>query len=95
MTGAEETDAVPSAQRAYHHTVNPIPGAEPLHMGDFSPGDGARHPHHPRSYEITDPAEIAEVRAVLPPERHTDAAGSGGIECMCHEGWDPAPVTPN
>lgn len=63
-------------------------------MGDFSPGDGARHPHHPRSYEITDPAEIAEVRAVLPPERHTDAAGSGGIECMCHEGWDPAPVTP-
>ncbi|MFB6617281.1 hypothetical protein ACFCV9_24220 [Streptomyces sp. NPDC056367] len=73
--------------------MKPTPGAEPLVMGDFSRSDGARHPHHPRSYTVSDPAEIAEVLAVRPPERHTGFAG-GGMECMCHEGWAPAPATP-
>ncbi|MGR4882527.1 hypothetical protein ACIPUC_24415 [Streptomyces sp. LARHCF249] len=74
--------------------MKPTPGAEPLAMGDFSRADGARHPHHPRSYAISDPAEIAEVRAARPPERHTDFAGGGAVECMCHGEWDPPPATP-
>ncbi|MEV7521066.1 hypothetical protein [Streptomyces sp. NPDC091371] len=74
--------------------MNPTPGIEPLRMGDFAPSHGTRHPHHPRSYRISDPAEIAEVLAVRPPERHTDFAGGGAFECMCHEGWDPGPATP-
>ncbi|MFD9408861.1 hypothetical protein ACFWBN_17830 [Streptomyces sp. NPDC059989] len=78
--------------------MKPTSGTEPLVMGDFSRGDGARHPHHPRSYEVSDPAEIAEVRAVRPYDRHaehpTDPYDGGPVGCMCQGEWSPAPITP-
>lgn len=91
---AEEavTDAVRSAQPAYHHTVTPLPPRKPLVEGDFSRPDGARHPHHPGDYEITDPAEIAEVEA-LPPPTGPDPHG-GTFTCMCSEAAGARPVTP-
>lgn len=51
----------------------------------------AGHPHHPSSYEIVDPQEIAEVLAVWPEEPApvgTHEPSDPGIEflsCMCHE----------
>ncbi|MCX5011053.1 hypothetical protein OG765_08645 [Streptomyces sp. NBC_00555] len=78
--------------------MQPISSPEPLAMGDYSRPDGARHPHHPRSYAITDPAEIAEVRAVRPYNRHsehpTDPYDGGPVDCMCGEDWSPARSTP-
>ncbi|MFF4011605.1 hypothetical protein [Streptomyces sp. NPDC001717] len=61
------------------------PPRKPLVMGDFSRADGARHPHHPTSYEITDQAEIREVRAVRRiGRRRAAAAAAKGVEfCSC------------
>ncbi|MFD6228846.1 hypothetical protein ACFWFZ_18455 [Streptomyces sp. NPDC060232] len=42
--------------------MSPTPRTDRLVMGDFSRPDGARHPRHPRGYEIADPEEAAEVR---------------------------------
>lgn len=56
-------------------------------MGDFSRPDGARHPHHPRSYEVTDPAEAAEVRAVRELGR-ARAAATGDVLFTCSCGDD-------
>ncbi|MFG2999690.1 hypothetical protein [Streptomyces sp. NPDC048340] len=76
----------------------PTSGSEPLVMGDFSRPDGARHPHHPRTYTVSAPAEIAEVRAVSPYDPHaehpTDPYDGGPVGCMCQEGWCPPPATP-
>ncbi len=53
-------------------------------MGDYSRPDRARHPHHPPSYEITDPAEAAEVRAVRELGRRRAAeAGDDPFGCSC------------
>ncbi|MEU5149016.1 hypothetical protein NRK68_26890 [Streptomyces yangpuensis] len=64
--------------------MRPTSRTDRLVMGDFSRPDGARHPHHPRSYEITDPAEAAEVRAVRELGRRLAAeAGEYLFDCSC------------
>ncbi|WP_405832518.1 MULTISPECIES: hypothetical protein [unclassified Streptomyces] len=75
--------------------MKPTPRTEPLVMGDFFRPDRARHPHHPRSYEITGPAEIDEVRAVrrLGRERAAEA-GQDRIECACSDAQGTAHPTP-
>ncbi|MDX3534912.1 hypothetical protein PV721_11125 [Streptomyces sp. MB09-01] len=75
--------------------MKPISRPEPLVMGDFSRPDGARHPHHPHSYQITAPAEIDEVRAVrrLGRERAAEA-GWDLIECACSDAQGTAHPTP-
>ncbi|RSS41650.1 hypothetical protein EF912_31275 [Streptomyces sp. WAC07061] len=61
------------------------PPREPLSMGDFTRADGARHPHHPKSYEISDPAEIREVRSVRRIGLQRAAAAGDAVLCTC---WD-------
>ncbi|WP_328928264.1 hypothetical protein OG429_29460 [Streptomyces sp. NBC_00190] len=72
--------------------MEPTSRTEPLIMGGSFPRvDGAVHPHHPRSYEIGDPAEAAEVRALQPPHREE---GADEFECMCWEDSGRVVVTP-
>ncbi|MFE5808353.1 hypothetical protein [Streptomyces sp. NPDC056491] len=67
--------------------MSPTSRTDRLVMGDFSRADGARHPHHPRSYEITDPAEASEVRAVRELGRlRAAAAGDVVFTCACEDG---------
>ncbi|MFJ6480373.1 MULTISPECIES: hypothetical protein [unclassified Streptomyces] len=64
--------------------MNPIPRPQPLITGDFSRPDGARHPHHPGTYVISDPTEIGAVEAA----RRQDAADhpvDDTFDCMCRE----------
>ncbi|MGZ9934068.1 hypothetical protein ACXNSR_29800 [Streptomyces sp. NC-S4] len=63
--------------------MNPTPRPQPLVIGDFSRSDGARHPHHPGTYVISDPAEIGAVESARRPvgDRPVDDT----FECMCHE----------
>ncbi|MET9571442.1 hypothetical protein ACFYNW_29470 [Streptomyces virginiae] len=64
--------------------MSPTSHTDRLVMGGFSRADGARHPHHPSSYEITDPAETAEVRAVRELGRaRAAAAGEVLFTCAC------------
>ncbi|MFJ2597779.1 hypothetical protein [Streptomyces erythrochromogenes] len=64
--------------------MSPTSRTDRLVMGSFSRPDGARHPHHPRSYEITDPAEADEVRAVRELGRRlAAAAGADMFACSC------------
>ncbi|MFD3696430.1 hypothetical protein ACFWUZ_09740 [Streptomyces sp. NPDC058646] len=71
--------------------MKPTPRHGPVTLGDFSRADGVRHPHHPRSYELSDPEEIREYRAAHPP--HADDRDTDGFDCMCDEGWgSPAPT---
>ncbi|MFD8981201.1 hypothetical protein [Streptomyces sp. NPDC059564] len=67
----------------------PTSGAEPLLMGEFSRPDGARHPHHPPTYEIRDPAEIRAVTATEPHATTTEPA----FVCMCGEPWEDPHLT--
>lgn len=57
-------------------------------MGDFSRPDGARHPHHPRTYEIRDPDEIRAVTAARP-----HAVEDRIFACMCGEPWEDPHLT--
>lgn len=67
----------------------PSVAVERVRVRDAKTGDG--HPYHPVRYEITDPAEIAEVLAVWPPA--PDPAPEGPDErrpevefvCMCQD----------
>ncbi|MBW5485062.1 hypothetical protein [Streptomyces bambusae] len=61
--------------------MKPISRTARITAGDFARPDGARHPFHPRSYEIVDPAEIREVLAALPDR----PPAADGFECMCVE----------
>ncbi|MFJ3877499.1 hypothetical protein ACIPW5_08590 [Streptomyces sp. NPDC090077] len=72
------------------------PPRRPLAMGDFSRADGARHPHHPTSYEITDQAEIREVRAVrrIGRQRAAASAATGVVFCSCGDDDGTAHPTP-
>ncbi|MCJ0872923.1 hypothetical protein [Streptomyces sp. AP-93] len=73
-------------------TTRPSVPVERIRVRDAKSADG--HPYHPARYEITDPAEVAEVLAVLPAERVPEP-GSGGLAeadpevdyftCMCME----------
>ncbi|MER7338245.1 hypothetical protein ABT403_10325 [Streptomyces sp. NPDC000075] len=76
--------------------MQPEPLRKPLVMGDFSRADGARHPHHPGSYEISDPAEIREVRAVrrIGRQRAAAAAADGVVFCCCGDDDGTAHPTP-
>ncbi|MFB7175688.1 hypothetical protein ACFCYM_33430 [Streptomyces sp. NPDC056254] len=67
--------------------MSPTPRTDRLVMGAFSRPDGARHPHHPSSYEITDPDEAAEVRAVRELGR-ARAAAAGEVLFLCTCGDD-------
>ncbi|MEU7508308.1 hypothetical protein ACFZBM_33295 [Streptomyces lavendulae] len=68
--------------------MTPTSGREPLVMGDFSRPDGARHPHHPRTYEILDPDEIRAVTATRP-----HAVADRTFACMCGESWEDPHLT--
>ncbi|MFE1557139.1 hypothetical protein ACFW6V_19415 [Streptomyces sp. NPDC058734] len=76
------------------------PPRKPLTIGDFSRADGARHPHHPRSYEVSDQAEIREVRAVRRIGRQRAAAATGAgaakgvVFCSCGDDDGTAHPTP-
>ncbi|RST05905.1 MULTISPECIES: hypothetical protein [Streptomyces] len=70
------------------------PPPRPLSMGDFARADGARHPHHPTAYEISDPAEIREVRAVRRIGRQRVAAAEDAVVCMCWEHDESLHPTP-
>ncbi|MCF3183723.1 hypothetical protein IPZ70_27835 [Streptomyces polychromogenes] len=60
-------------------------------MGDFSRADGARHPHHPRAYEISDPGEIRAYRAVV--RLGHELTGPDPVFCSCGDdtGAHPSP----
>ncbi|MFD0380927.1 hypothetical protein [Streptomyces sp. NPDC127112] len=60
-------------------------------MGAFSRADGARHPHHPRTYEISDPEEIRAYRAVV--RLGHELAGPDPVFCSCGDdtGAHPSP----
>ncbi|WKD31905.1 hypothetical protein [Streptomyces xanthophaeus] len=64
--------------------MNPTPRPQPLVMGDFSRPDGARHPHHPGTYVISDPAEIGAVQAAR--RQGGDHPVDDTFDCMCQEG---------
>ncbi|MFF2198107.1 hypothetical protein [Streptomyces sp. NPDC058157] len=68
----------------------PRPG--PLVIGAFSRADGARHPHHPKSYEINDPAEIRAYRAVVRFGR--ELADPDVAFCTCGDGTGVTHPTP-
>ncbi|MFF4580787.1 hypothetical protein [Streptomyces sp. NPDC001389] len=76
--------------------MQPKPPRKPLVMGEFSRPDGARHPHHPARYEIADPAEIREVRAVrrIGRRRAAAAAAGGVVFCACGDDDGTAHPTP-
>ncbi|MEV7508374.1 hypothetical protein AB0O57_10550 [Streptomyces sp. NPDC091201] len=76
--------------------MSPTSRTDRLVMGDFSRPDGARHPHHPRSYEITDPAEAGEVRAVRELGRELAAAAGDDdvFGCSCGHDDGTRHVTP-
>ncbi|OEJ34284.1 hypothetical protein BGK67_25715 [Streptomyces subrutilus] len=57
-------------------------------MGDFSRRDGARHPHHPPTYEISDRDEIKAVTAARP-----HPVEDRGFTCMCAESSQGAHLT--
>ncbi|MER5483216.1 hypothetical protein ABT024_08355 [Streptomyces sp. NPDC002812] len=76
-------------------TTPPSVPVERIRVRDGKSADG--HPYHPARYEITDPAEVAEVLAVWPAEREPEPVSGGAAEaddtfdsfdCMC---WDHAP----
>ncbi|MER7119357.1 hypothetical protein ACFQL8_27415 [Streptomyces goshikiensis] len=69
--------------------MNPTSAVECVRVHDGEVPDG--RPHHPATYEIRRPQELAEVLAVWPDEpvaAHSDA----GFVCMC---WDPAHAGPS
>ncbi|WP_327738080.1 hypothetical protein OG749_34180 [Streptomyces nojiriensis] len=61
--------------------MNPTPRPQPLVIGDFSRSDGARHPHHPGTYLISDPAEIDAVEAAQRPGGGRPVDDT--FACMC------------
>ncbi|MFF3085527.1 hypothetical protein ACFVRB_10820 [Streptomyces nojiriensis] len=63
--------------------MNRTPRPQPLVMGDFSRPDGARHPHHPGTYLISDPAEIGAVQAAQ--RQSDDHPVDDTFDCMCQE----------
>ncbi|MCX5295127.1 hypothetical protein OG898_01295 [Streptomyces sp. NBC_00193] len=76
-------------------TTPPSVPVERIRVRDGKSADG--HPYHPARYEITDPAEVAEVLAVWPAEREPEPVSGGAaaaddtfdsFDCMC---WDHAP----
>ncbi|MEU8438079.1 hypothetical protein AB0F18_35315 [Streptomyces sp. NPDC029216] len=72
--------------------MHPKPPRAPVVVGDFSRADGARHPHHPTSYEISDPAEIRAYRAVVRFGR--ERAPTDVVLCSCDHGTGVAHPTP-
>ncbi|MER6446192.1 hypothetical protein [Streptomyces venezuelae] len=64
--------------------MNPTSRPRLLTIGDFSRPDGARHPHHPTTYLISDPAEIDAVAAARRPV--DDHPVDDTFDCMCQEG---------
>ncbi|WP_159425593.1 hypothetical protein [Streptomyces sp. fd1-xmd] len=75
--------------------MDPTSRTDRLVMGDFSRPDGARHPHHPRSYEITAPGEAGEVRAVRELGRRlAAAAGDDLFGCSCGDDDGTRHATP-
>ncbi|MGW7327996.1 hypothetical protein ACWGIU_05145 [Streptomyces sp. NPDC054840] len=64
--------------------MNPTPRPQPLVMGYFARPDGACHPHHPRTYVISDAAEIGAVEVARQPG--DDRSADDSISCMCGDG---------
>ncbi|MFF4423505.1 hypothetical protein ACFY04_22450 [Streptomyces sp. NPDC001549] len=64
--------------------MNPTPRRQPLVMGYFARPDGACHPHHPRTYVISDAAEIGAVEEAGRPG--DDLPADESFSCMCGGG---------